>query len=76
MLRSNLPKERRAPVKDVFEGVGLGRVVIKHQEHAREGQHDEKVKSNPAHAPGERVAHCIAIDLSRMQVQENVGKNC
>ena len=63
-------------VKNVTKGVDLRRVVIKHQEHAGEGQHDKQVERDAAHSPGVLVAHCVTIDLGRMQVQKNIGENC
>ena len=53
----------------------LRRVVIEHQQHAGEGQHDEEIKRDSAHAPGVAVADRVAIDLGRMQMQENVGEH-
>ena len=34
-----------------------------------------KNKGDAAHAPGVAVAHRVAIDFCRMQVQEDVGEN-
>src|SRR6185369_6566068 len=62
-------------IENVPEGLHLGRMVIEHQEHASERQHDEKVESDPAHSPRIAVAHRITIDLGRVQVQENVRKH-
>ncbi len=50
-------------------------MVIEHQQHAGVGENDEQVKRDPAHAPGVAVAHRIAIDFGRMQMQEDVGQH-
>ena len=53
----------------------LGRVVVVHQQHASDGEDDEQVKGDAPHAPGIAVAHRVAIDFGRVQMQKNVGKN-
>ncbi len=62
-------------IKNVAKRQDLLRMVVKHQEHAGEGQHDKQIKRDPAHAPGKPVAHRIAIDLCRMKMKEDVGEN-
>ncbi len=43
--------------------------------HAGEGEHDKEVERDSAHAPGVAVAHRVAVDLGRMQVQKDVGQH-
>ena len=38
-------------------------------------EHDEQVERDSAHAPGVAVAHRVAIDLGRMQVQKHVREH-
>jgi hypothetical protein len=59
-------------IKNIFEGLGLGRVVIKHQEDTREGQDDEKVESDAAHAPGVTVPYRVPINFRGMKMQKYV----
>ncbi len=62
-------------VQDVAEGLHFAGVVVKHQQHAGEGEHQEQVKSDAAHTPGVAVAHRVAIDLGGVQMQKNVGEH-
>src|SRR5246127_4975020 len=62
-------------IEYVAEGLYLARVVIEHQQHAGIGEDDEQVERDSAHAPGVAVAHRIAVDLRRMQVEEDVRKH-
>jgi hypothetical protein len=62
-------------IKNVFESVGLGRVVIKHQQDAGECQHDEKVKRDSTHSPRERVTNRIAINFGRVKMKKYVGQD-
>ena len=50
-------------------------MVVKHQQHAGKGEHEEKIKGNPAHAPGVAIAHCIPIDFGGMKVEKYIGKH-
>ena len=62
-------------VEHIPECLYLGGVVIEHQQHAGEGEHDEEVERDSSHAPGEAVAYRIAVDLGRMQMQEDVRQH-
>src|SRR5690242_7448333 len=62
-------------IKNVAKRVRLRRVVVEHQQHAGERQHDEEIERDAAHAPRKRITHGVAIDLRRMQVKKDVGKN-
>ena len=62
-------------IEHVTKCLHLGGVVVKHQQHAGISEDDKEVKSNPSHAPGIAVAHGVAIDFGRVQMQENVGKH-
>ena len=62
-------------VKHVAKRLHLAGVVIKHQQHAGVGEDDEQQKRNPAHAPGVAIAHRIAINLRRMQMEEDVREH-
>ena len=59
-------------VEDVFERLHLDGVVVVHQKHAREGEDDEEVEGDAAHAPREGVARGVAVDLRRVEVEEDV----
>ena len=59
-------------IKNVAKRLNFCRVVIKHQQHPGKREHDEKIERNSSHAPGILVAHRVAIDLCRMQMQEDV----
>ena len=50
-------------------------MVIEHEQDAGEGEHDKKIESDSAHAPGVTVAHGIPINFGGMQVKEDVGKH-
>ena len=50
-------------------------MVVKHQQYAGKGKHDEQIKRDPTHPPRVAVAHRVTIDLGRMQMQENVGEH-
>ena len=63
-------------IKNVAKGYDLRRVVIEHQQHTRERQHDEEIERDTAHPPGVLVAHRVAIDLRGMQMQKDVRENC
>jgi hypothetical protein len=62
-------------IEHVAERLKFGGMVIEHQQHAGESEHDEQIKRDSTHAPGETVAHGVAIDLRRMEMQEDVGKH-
>jgi hypothetical protein len=62
-------------IEHVAKGLHLAGMVIEHQQHAGEGEDDEQIERDSAHAPGVAVAHRVAIDLRRMQMQEDVGKH-
>src|SRR3984893_4220872 len=62
-------------IKNVAECLHLAGVVVKHQQYTGEGEHEEQIKSDAAHSPGIAVAHCVAIDLSGVQMQKNVGEH-
>src|ERR1700741_4047157 len=59
-------------IKNVAKRVDLRRVLIEHQQHACERQHDEQIESDTTHAPGVLVADRVAINLCRMEMQEYV----
>ena len=62
-------------VKHIAESLHLAGVVVKHQQHAGEGEHQEQIKSDSAHSPRIAVAHRVTIDLRGMQMQKNVGEH-
>src|SRR5260370_26979192 len=62
-------------VQDVAERLHFAGVVVKHQQHAGKGEHQEQIEGDAAHAPGVAVAHGVAIDLSGVQMQKNVGEH-
>jgi hypothetical protein len=62
-------------IQDVAKCLHFAGVVIKHQHDTGEGQHNKKVECDPAHAPGVAVAHCVAVDLGRVQMQKHVGQH-
>src|SRR5208282_2020364 len=62
-------------VNNVAVRLALGGVVVVHQQHAGKGQHDKQVEGDAAHSPGVVVAHRVAVDLGRVQVQEDIGKH-
>ena len=62
-------------VENVAERLHLRGVVVEHQQDAGEGQHDEEVERDPAHAPGVAVADGVAVDLGRMQMKEDICQN-
>ena len=62
-------------VENVTESLRLGGVVVEHQQDAGEAQHQKKVEGDAAHAPGVVVADGVAVDLSRVEVEENVGQH-
>ena len=62
-------------VENVPEGLYLGGVVVEHQQDAGKGQHDEQIEGDPSHAPGVVVGDRVAIDLGRVQMQEDVGQD-
>src|ERR1700716_1826130 len=62
-------------VKDVTERLHLCGVVVEHQQDACEGEYDEQIKSDAAHAPGKFIFDGVAIDLRGMQVKENVRQD-
>ena len=53
----------------------LRRVVVKHQQDASKGEHDEQVKSDSAHPPGEIVFRGVAIYLGGVKMKKNVGQH-
>src|SRR6266403_3088674 len=61
-------------VKDVAEGLHFAGMVVKHEQDAGKGEHQEQIESDAAHAPGVAVTHRVAVDLGRMQMQKNVGE--
>ena len=63
-------------IQNVTKGQHLRRVVVEHQQHTRKRQHDEQIKRDSAHAPGEAIPHRVPIDLGRVQMKEDVRKNC
>src|SRR5437870_4915447 len=62
-------------IQDVAKSLDLAGVVIKHQQDASESEHDKKVESDSAHAPGVAVAHGIAINFGGMKMKKYVGKH-
>ena len=50
-------------------------MVVEHQQHAGERQHDEEVECDAAHAPGVLIAHRVAIDFRRMKMQKDIREN-
>ena len=62
-------------VNDVTIRLTLGRVIVKHKEHAGESEDNKKVKSDSAHPPGVAVADRVAVDLGGMEVEKDVGEH-
>ena len=76
MLRKQLSEGHVVfKIQNVAEGLHFARMVIKHQQDAGEGEDDEQIKCDAAHAPREFVFYGVAIDLGGMQVEENVGQD-
>ncbi len=59
-------------IQHISKRLYLARMVVKHQHHAGQSEHDEQVERDSAHAPGVAVTHGVAVDLGRVQVQEHV----
>ena len=62
-------------IHDVPVRLPLAGVEVEHQQRAGQRQEDEQVERDPAHAPREVVAHGLAVDARRVQVQEDVRQN-
>ena len=62
-------------IDDVLKRLSLRWVVVKHQQDSGERQNYEQVKRDPAHPPCVTEAHRVAIDLRRVQMQEDVGQH-
>ena len=62
-------------IQHVAKRLHFAGMVIKHQHHAGQREHDKKVERDSAHAPGVAVTHRIAVDLGRMQMQEHIGQH-
>src|SRR5256885_16044217 len=62
-------------IQNVAKRLNLAGMVIKHQQDASESEHDKKVESDSAHAPGVAVAHGIAINFGGMKMKKYVGKH-
>ena len=59
-------------IEHVAERLHLAGMVVKHQQHPGVGQHNEQIERDSAHAPGVAVAHGVAVDFCRMQMQEHI----
>src|SRR5262249_40614471 len=62
-------------VEHISKCLHLARMVVEHQQNAGEGQHDEQVEGDTSHSPGVAVTHRVAVDLSRMKVEEDVRQD-
>ena len=62
-------------IQHVAKRLHFAGVVIKHQHHARQSENNKQVEGDSAHAPGVAVAHRVAVDFGRMQVQEHVRQH-
>src|SRR5262245_10650027 len=74
---SKKPAERHIMLKieNVAKRLNLGRMVIKHQQRASERQHHKQIERDTPHSPGIVVSHRVAVDLSWMEVQKDVGEH-
>src|ERR1022692_4930598 len=50
-------------------------MVIEHQQHAGESEHDKQVERDSAHAPGIAIAYRVAADLGWVQMKEDVRQH-
>ncbi len=62
-------------IEHVAKRLHLAGVVIKHQHHAGQREHNKQVERDSAHTPGVAVTHCVPINFRRMQMQEDVRQH-
>src|SRR5205807_10277845 len=62
-------------IEDVAKCLDLRRVVIEHQQYAREGAHDEEIERDSTHSPRVLIAQCVPVDLRRMQMKKDIREN-
>src|SRR3989475_11680860 len=62
-------------IENVAEGLHFAGVIVKHEEHAGEGEDDKQIERDAAHAPGVAVTYRVTIDFGGMQMEEDVREH-